>query len=111
MASNYNSRGKPTEILVNKKNFAVIRNQESISEIHDLILFYEDQVPDALEEVREKDNISGLGVDFSYYINDRWTIYSEFAHLIGKTMNPYNENQFENSVFNKVFFINLIFFI
>ena len=75
--------------------------QESISEIHDLILFYEDQVPDALEKVREKDNISGLGVDFSYYINDRWTIYSEFAHLIGKTMNPYNEDQLEYEDFDR----------
>tara|TARA_Y100000590_G_scaffold446147_1_gene579425 strand:+ start:710 stop:2260 length:1551 start_codon:yes stop_codon:yes gene_type:complete len=39
----------------------------------------------------EKDEISGIGLDFSYFINERWTIYSEFAHLIGKTKNPYNE--------------------
>jgi len=64
---------------------------ENISEILELIAYYQDQVPQALEEVSEKDDVSGLGVDFSFSINDRWTIYSEFAHLIGETKNPYSE--------------------
>ena len=33
MASNYNSRGLPAEILINKKNFSTIHNEETITEI------------------------------------------------------------------------------
>ena len=51
-------------------------------------LFQEQQIDDAA-----KDEISGIGIDFSYKINDRWTIYSEFAHLIGETQNPYDETE------------------
>ena len=64
---------------------------ESISEIQELITYYEGQVPSDLAQVTEKDEISGIGIDFSYAINDRWVIYSEFAHLIGETQNPYDE--------------------
>ncbi len=33
MASNYNSRNLPSEILINNNNYAIIRNKENISEI------------------------------------------------------------------------------
>jgi len=40
----------------------------------------------------ENDNISGLGIDLAYQINDRWTVYTELAQLIGETVNPYDES-------------------
>ena len=62
-----------------------------ISEIDSLINYYEEQIPLDLDQVTEKDEISGIGIDFTYAINDRWTVYSEFAHLFGETQNPYVE--------------------
>ena len=45
-----------------------------------------------LENELSNNNVSGVSIDLTYSINDKVTVYSEFAQLSGDTNNPYNDN-------------------
>ena len=49
-----------------------------------------------------KDNISGLSIDFGYKLNDQILIYSEYAQLLGETKDP--REQDSNIEFDQTFF-------
>ena len=39
----------------------------------------------------EKNNMSGLSLDLGFHVNDNFLIYSEYAQLLGETMDPREE--------------------
>ena len=58
MASNYNCRGLPAEVLVNGDAFAIIAPRQTVDEI-----LGRQRIPDWLEDGRARPKRAGAGVD------------------------------------------------
>ena len=69
-------------------------NQNEIcSELQSVISYY-NMLWNETEAINNlsKDNVSGVGLDLTYKVNDKIKFFSEFAQLNGDTKNPYNDD-------------------
>ena len=54
--------------------------------------FSDEIIADFTDVMNNKDNITGLALDLGFQINDRFSIYSEYAQLLGETSDPRDMN-------------------